>query len=301
MHRVSARSGVHLLHILAIIVKSSYKRLRITRLPQTQQNLSAPDLILSLLDSAPQPQIRAASLVAAGALFGIDSRAIRVAVARLVKNDILATVARGAYSVGRRGHRLHRAVVSWADVESAVEPWNRSWVAVYHAQLKRANKTAVRAQDRALRLKGFAAVDSGLAVRPANLTLPLADVRDGLIELGLDESATLFLIMDSAPSTQFERLWDIQTLENRYADHIRDLARSTRRVPLLDAAAAAKETLMIGRGVTRDIIMDPLLPKEMINVRLRREVIERMKSYDALGKDCWRAFYKSLGVTLGNL
>ena len=256
--------------------------------------LSAPDLILSLLDSAPRPQISAASLVAAGALFGIDSRTIRVAAARLVKNDVLTSAARGVYSVGERGDRLHRAVVSWADVESGIKPWRGEWVAVYQAHLKRANKTAVRARERALRLKGFAAVDAGLAVRPANLRLSLAGVRDGLIDLGLDPSANLFLITQTEPAAGFERLWDTAALEARYAKHLHDLQRSIRRLPSLDTFAAAQETLLVGRGVTRDIVLDPLLPREMIDTDLRGEMIQAMKAYDVLGKRCWRAFYAAL-------
>jgi phenylacetic acid degradation operon negative regulatory protein len=256
--------------------------------------LSAPDLVLSLLDSAPQPQIRAASLIEAGALFGIDSRAIRVAVARLVKNNVLTTVSRGIYGVGGGGDRLHRAVISWADVESSIKPWRGEWLAVYQ-HLKGANKTAVRARDRALRLQGFAAVDSTLAVRPANLRRDLTDTRNVLIEFGLNPGASLFLITNIEPTADFERLWDTHALEARYARHIRDLERSTRRVAKLDVFGAAKETLLVGRGVTRDIVIDPLLPGEMIDAQLRGEVIRQMQIYDVLGKDCWRAFYAALG------
>jgi phenylacetic acid degradation operon negative regulatory protein len=256
--------------------------------------LSAPDLVLSLLDSAPQPQIRATSLVEAGALFGIDSRAIRVAVTRLVKNNVLITVSRGIYGVGDGGDRLHRTVSSWADVESGIKPWRGKWLAAYQ-HMKGANKTAVRARDRALRLQGFAAVDSTLAVRPANLVRDLADTRNVLIEFGLDPGARVAVIANIEPAAHFERLWDTRTLEAQYARHIRNLERSTRRVAKLDVFAAAKETLLVGRGVTRDIVIDPLLPGEMIDAQLRREVIQRMKIYDVLGKDCWRAFYAALG------
>jgi phenylacetic acid degradation operon negative regulatory protein len=256
--------------------------------------LSAPDLILSLLDSAPQPHITAASLIAAGDLFGIDSRAIRVAATRLVKQDVLTTVARGIYGVGGRGHRLHRRVVSWVEVESRIKPWNGDWLAVYQAHLKRANKTAVRARSRALRLQGFAAVDSGLAVRPANLTLPLADIRQALIELGLQPAARLWLIQQTEPAANFEHLWDTGALEARYANHVANLQLSTRHIPKLDTFAAAKQTLALGREVTRDIVMDPLLPQQMINTELRGEMITAMKAYDTLGKDCWRAFYAAL-------
>ena len=259
-----------------------------------QPKLSAPDLILSLLDSAPQPQIKAASLVAAGALFGIDPRAIRVAVTRLVKGDVLATVSRGIYSVGDRGDRLHRAVVSWSDVDSSTKPWKGGWLAVYQAHIKRADKTARRARERALRLQGFAAVDAAFAVRPANLRRCLTEIRAGLIELGLDAAASVFLIEETEPAAGFEALWDAKALEARYANHIRNLQLSTDRVSGLDVYQAAAETLLIGRGVTRDIVMDPLLPPQLVDAELRGEMIKAMRAYDRLGKECWRRFYAAL-------
>lgn len=257
-------------------------------------NLTARDLILSLLDSAPEPQIRAASLIEAGALFDIDPRAIRVAATRLVKDEVLTTSARGVYTVGGRGDRLHRTVTAWANIESTLKPWDGAWVAVYQAHLKRANKTAMRARERALRLKGFAAVDANLALRPANLTLTLTAIREGLIELGLDENASALLIRQTEPELEFASLWDTTALESRYQRHIRELQRSTRRVADLDTFAAAKETLLTGREVTRDIVMDPLLPREMVDTDLRTTMIEQMKGYDVLGKNCWRAFYTAL-------
>jgi len=256
--------------------------------------LSARDLILSLLDSAPEPRIRAASLIEAGALFGIDSRAIRVAVARLVKDRVLTTAARGVYKVGGRGDHLHRTVTSWVNTGSTLKPWDGTWLAVYLGNLKRANRTAVRARERALRLKGFAALDSYLAVRPANLDIPLARIRAGLIELGLGTRANLLLIEQAEPALEFEDLWDTAALESRYLRHIRDLQRSTGRINGLDTFAAAKETLLVGREVTRDIVLDPLLPDEMVDTELRTEMIEQMKIYDVLGKNCWRKFYAAL-------
>lgn len=258
-------------------------------------NLSARQLILALLDSAPTPQIRAASLVAAGELFGMDAGAIRVATARLVRDRILESTGRGEYTVGGGGVGLHRTVLSWAELEQTLKPWTGDWLAVYLGSLKRTNKTQVRARERALQLRGFAALDPGLAVRPANLKASLPELLEDLRLLGLDKSAGLYRVAETVGGPSFATLWDTDDLTARYQRHIDALARSTRGIADLSPRAAARETLLVGRAAIRDILRDPLLPAELVDSRLRRELVTRMKQYDRLGKSCWRAFYAHAG------
>lgn len=258
--------------------------------------LSAPELVLSLADAAPEPRLSAANLVAAGALLDIDSGAMRVAVARLVKKGVLEQSARGEYRLGSRGVELHRRVQSWHRLEDQLAPWGGGWLGVLTGHLGRSDKSGLRARERALRLKGFAAALPGLSVRPANLRTGLADLRAELTELGLDPLALLIGIAEGDPVNPFdpEALWDVAGLERRYADNCRHLAQSTGRITALDTQSAARETLLVGRAVMRDILHDPLLPEGMVDTALRRQMIEAMQTYDRLGKDCWRAFYDSL-------
>ncbi len=260
-------------------------------------NLTARQLILALLDSAPAPQIQAASLIAAGELFGMDPGAIRVATARLVRDRVLESTARGIYTVGGGGADLHRTVLSWADLEATLKPWTGEWLAIYLGSLRRTNKTIVRARERALQLKGFATIDSGLAVRPANLKASLPVLLEDLRQLGLDPSASLHRIAETAGGTGFAALWDTDGLAGRYQRHIDEIARSTRGIEDLAPRAAAKETLLVGRAAIREILRDPLLPAELVDSHLRRELVRRMKRYDRLGKSCWRAFYAEVGKT----
>ena len=258
--------------------------------------LSAPALILSLMDSAPQARLSAAAMVAAGELLGIDSRAIRVAAARLVKKGVLGQRRRGVYQVGSRGDRLHRQVLAWHRVEEQVRAWDDRWVAVFTAHLSRTDKSALRGRERALRLKGFAGVTAGLAVRPANLTLTLTELRGELVELGLDPDAWVVGLDEDDPVHPLEpaRLWDLAGLNERYRADLARLAASTGRVPALDVRAAARETLLVGRDVMHHILVDPLLPDGLVDVALRRRLIAAMAAYDRLGKSCWRNFYRSL-------
>jgi len=259
-----------------------------------QLELSAPDFILALLDSASDAEIRAASLVAAAAAFAIDPRTIRVALARLVQKDVLRTVGRGIYRVGTRGGAMQQAVVSWARAEASLQAWDGNWIVVAQGQGNRPNKTAVRAGERALRIKGFKAAEPGLAVRPANLRATISQIRDTLVKLGLRPDARLMLVTATAGGSDFTNLWSAPQLEAGYRQHLTAMAESTARVAQLDAVAAAKETLLVGRAVTRDIVLDPLLPDALVDAQLRRRMIKAMEKYDRLGKRSWRAFYSTI-------
>jgi phenylacetic acid degradation operon negative regulatory protein len=260
------------------------------------QPLSAPELILSLADSAREPRLEVARLVAAGRLLGIDAGAVRVAAARLVKKGILTQASRGVYRIGGAGHRLHRRVLDWHRVESQVRHWDGRWLAVYSAHLPRSQKSRTRARERALRLRGFAAFKPGLAVRPANLRLSATELRGELMDLGLDDEALLLGLDADDPRRPLDarRLWDLSGLEASYRHNLSCLEKSRSRVPALDVEAAARETLLVGRAVMRDIVTDPLLPETLVDTALRRRMILAMVDDDRLGKAAWRAFYASL-------
>ncbi len=259
-----------------------------------EAELSAPELILSLVDSASQPLLPAARLVAAGALFGIDAGAIRVAAARLVKKGVLLQESRGVYRVGTRGDPLRRRVLAWSRVEDQLRPWDGRWFAVFTGHLRRSDKSLVRARERALRLRGFAELEPGLSVRPANLRVSLAELRADLVAWGLDEGARLLRIDAQDPERPLEpgALWDVAGLEAGYRANLARLEASQARLPHLDVEARARETLLVGRRVMHDILLDPLLPETVVDTALRRRVIDAMKVYDRLGKASWREFHR---------
>jgi phenylacetic acid degradation operon negative regulatory protein len=70
------------------------------------------------------------------------------------------------------------------------------------------------------------------------------------------------------------------------------LRDSTTQLKTMDSENSARETLLVGRAVTRAILLDPLLPEQLINIKLRRQMIVSMQHYDHLGKAIWRNFYQ---------
>lgn len=257
-------------------------------------SLSARDLVLTLIDSAADETLTARYFIAAGALFDFTSGNVRVALARLVNDGSLLQVERGTYRLGSRAGTLHVLVRSWSRVEDSVKPWQGGWLAVHTAHLTRSLKTQMRNRERALGLYGFAESHVGLWVRPDNLLVPLPELFENLTALGLDDVALASTLANLVPTDAFqiESLWDSQQLEARYLQHLTALADSSSKLPSLDSQTAASETLLLGRAITRDILLDPLLPSGMVDTKLRAQMIDAMRDYDRLGKKLWRAFYQ---------
>ncbi|MEM8769250.1 MAG: PaaX family transcriptional regulator C-terminal domain-containing protein, partial [Pseudomonadota bacterium] len=206
----------------------------------------------------------------------------------------LVSAGRGRYGLGSRGGTLHTLVRSWAKAEASLKPWQGGWLTVLVGHLARSNKTRRRGNERALGLFGFAEVRTGLWVRPANLRRTLSALREDLVELGLDPDAICLDADQLAPETAVDAqtLWDTPALATRYRQNVERLAESTERLTTLDEDASARETLLVGRQVTRDILLDPLLPEPLVDVVARRAMIDAMRSYDQLGKAYWRRFFK---------
>ncbi len=164
--------------------------------------------------------------------------------------------------------------------------------------LSRSNKTRRRGNERALGLFGFAEARTGLWLRPANLRRSLEELRADLVELGLDPEAICLNASELVPEATIDAqsLWDTPALEARYRKNVERLEQSTARLATLDEHASARETLLVGRLVTRDILLDPMLPDPLVDVVARRAMIDAMRAYDQLGKSYWRRFFKREGA-----
>ena len=256
--------------------------------------LSARELILTLMDSTSARALSASYLIAAARLFDMDPGSIRVALARLVREGSLTGAGRGRYALGSRAGTLHSLVKNWSRAEASLVDWQGEWLTVLVGHLARSNKAAVRGNERALSLFGFAEMAAGLWVRPANLARTLDQVRADLLELGLVPGSLCAQVRQFAPSERLDprALWETDALAERYRANVENLEESAARIAELDDAAAARETLLIGREVTRAILLDPLLPDALVDASARRQMIEAMRNYDRIGKAYWREFFQ---------
>jgi len=256
--------------------------------------VSARELILTLMDSTSARTLSASYLITAARLFDMDPGSVRVALARLVREGSLTGAGRGRYALGTRAGTLHSLVKNWSRMDASLVDWQGEWLTVLVGHLARSNKSVVRGNERALGLFGFAEMAPGLWVRPANLTRSLDQVRADLLELGLVPGSLCAQIRQFAPSEQLDpaELWQTDALARSYHRNMKRLSESTARLGSLDDAAAARETLLVGRDVTRAILLDPLLPDALVDAEARRRMIAAMRDYDKIGKAYWREFFQ---------
>jgi phenylacetic acid degradation operon negative regulatory protein len=163
---------------------------------------------------------------------------------------------------------------------------------VHTSHLGRADKTALRARERAFRLYGFAEFVSGLWCRPDNLAQAPELTRHALIAMGLEPAAVMMQV-EALPGVESEdlyTLWPREQLEAGYREYIAAMAASGKRVLEMNNDDAARETFLVGEAVIRRINADPLLPQQMVDTRSRRKLIEQMIGYNELGRAVWGEF-----------
>jgi len=228
----------------------------------------------------------------AGLLFEIEPMTMRVAVTRLLNQDMLQSHARGVYRPGEKSMALTNQLRSWQCVRSKTKIWEGGWLAIYTHHLGRTDRKKLRRQDRALNLNGYATVYSGLTVRPDNLIESLDQHRQDLLGLGLDKQAVVTQICKTAlPEEQdWTALWPSHKLDQSYIDAINTMQKSLLKIKNMSLSEAARETLLVGESVIRVINFDPLLPTQVRENSLFEEMFDQMLDYNQYGIECWSEY-----------
>ncbi|MES2073940.1 MAG: PaaX family transcriptional regulator [Pseudomonadota bacterium] len=253
---------------------------------------SSSDIVLDLLFAHTDHQLSAQALCKAGELFGISRQSMRVALSRLLQQDKIGNTGRGNYQLNPGGNTLFRDVDDWLHKENRARVWKGQWLGIHVDAIARADKTAWRRHDKAIALRGFKPLRKFLYVRPDNLKGELAHTRAELAALGLIDSAILFEIAVLAPQEdlQARSLWDAEQLRLLYRALLDLLERSGKALPKMTDGQAARESLLVGREVIRQIILDPLLPTQLMPSQERHALIAAMRRYQVDARRRWMAF-----------
>ena len=259
---------------------------------------TAKSLILDLLSTMGGAAIPVRALVCAGELFGVGENGIRVELARLGARGIVERDERGRYRVTEQAAVVQSHVRAWSRVEERTTAWNGGWIGVHTGALKRSDRRAARRRRRGFDFLGFRELDPGLWIRPDNLRGGVAEVRRQLEALGLDAAAIVFALgaLDDATEARARRLWDVTRLRASYRAMRVALAASERRLPRLATERAMVETFTLGGRAIRELVLDPLLPEPIVPAAERRALVEAMRRYDRVGRDCWRPFMRTHGA-----
>lgn len=255
---------------------------------------TARRLILNLLSVSEDGRLSASEAVKACALFGIASNNARVALARLSASGLIEAAERGSYQLGVNGQALAADIAGWREAEARIRPWDGGWVAAFTGSLPRADRVALRARDRALALLGMRELDSGLFIRPDNLTGGVAAARERLLALGLGDAAPVLLArdFDQAREKQARQLWDAALLTQRYRDSRKKLKAWAARASKLPVEQAARESFLLGDEAIHQLVFDPMLPEPLSQVDERQTFTDAVLQFDRDGHAIWRAFLK---------
>lgn len=247
-------------------------------------------LILNLLLAAEGEALSSADAVNACALFGVRENSVRVALVRLAATGMIEAAGRGSYQLGPQAAGMAGDIASWRGGEKRVRTWKGDWIAVHLGGLRRSDRVAQRARDRALALLGLRELESGLYVRPDNLAGGIADVRERLYKLGLDAHAPVFIAQqfDAAREQHARNLWDGKALSKTYRETRRKLENWLARADQLDPDVAARESYLVGHDAIRQLVFDPLLPEPLVDVDERRAFADAVLKFDRAGHAIWQ-------------
>lgn len=259
--------------------------------------LAPKSLLLNLLSTLRGRAMPVRALVVAANAFGIAEETLRVALARLLANGLVQRDERGLYRLAEKTRPIQSQVESWTDIEQRVIAWSGGWVVAHTAGVPRSERKAARRRGRAFKFLGFRELDPGLWLRPDNLRGGVGASRQRLRELGLEVSVPVFRATDMENAEERAGdLWEIDALRESYRSMRRDLQRSASRLPKLTRERAMVESFVLGGAAIRQMVFDPLLPEPLVPVAERRALVEELKGYDKLGRQCWRDFMKEHGA-----
>ena len=250
---------------------------------------SARSLSLDLLSTVPRGSVPVRALVRAAGLFGLGANPLRVALARLRSRGLVESDGRGRYRLAARAQAVQRQVRSWRRLDELTRSWSGGWLAVHTGPLGRSDRPALLRRERALGFLGFRELEPGLAVRPDNLAESTNDLRERLFGLGLERSALVCALgsLDAEREQRARALWQADALRDGYCAMSFRLRRSGQDLATLPRERAMTESFLLGGEAIRLLVYDPLLPDELVPGDERRELLERMRSYDRLGREAW--------------
>ncbi len=272
-----------ILHMKSNIVKNSNTSWPTPRL-----------LLLRLLTAADEETLTAAEAVRAGALFDMTENSVRVTMARLTQAGLVEAVDAAIYRLGAEGQKLGADVAAWSTADQRVTEWDNSWIAVTTGGLPRSDRKVLRARARALSLLGFRELDTGLYLRPNNLSGGVETVRARLLDLGLGEEAAVFKAsaFDGVRQDKALSLWSDMQLEAGYKEISQRLHDWSAAKDTLPRDTALREVYMLGDAGIRSVIFDPLLPAPLVNERARQQFFDTVRHFDSEGRRLWYAFFK---------
>lgn len=257
---------------------------------------SPRSLILDLLSTLRRGSMPVGALVAAGELFGLADGTVRVALARLVSAGRVERDTRGRYRLGAQAAPIQRAVVSWRHLDRLTVDWDGGWWAVHTPRPPARGER--RRHDQALRLLGFRELSPALHVRPANLAGGCDATRHHLVSIGLAGGSLVFRMdeLDAGSEARARDLWDVAALQDGYRRSLASIRESAQELATLPVEQAMTRSFLVGGRMIQQLVLDPLLPHEILDPADRNALVQAMREYDIQGRRLWADFLARFDV-----
>jgi phenylacetic acid degradation operon negative regulatory protein len=259
------------------------------------RHLTARELVIDFLSNRYPREMSAQEITLVGIALGFSEQSLRMALTRLVEQSVAANTGRGRYRLSPSGEAMRDEVRKWRHLGDLAKPWAGAWIGVFDAAIPRSDRAALRRHERAMRLRGFRELQSGLWVRPANLRDSVAELREHLRALGLHPGALVVGLdeLDDDTRAKATGLWDTAAMLATYRALAAELVASKGKLERLALDTAAAESMVLGRDVIRHINLDPVLPEELMPQRALTNLIRGMTEYDQNARQIWRRFMRA--------
>ncbi len=259
------------------------------------RHLTARELVIDFLSNRYPREMSVQEITGVGIALGFSEQSLRMALTRLVEQSVAANTGRGRYRLSPSGEAMRDEVRKWRHLDDVAKPWSGAWIGVFDAAIPRSDRAALRRHERAMRLRGFRELQSGLWIRPANLRDSVAELREHLRALGLHPSALVVGLhdLDDDARARATTLWDKVEMLATYRALAEELLASKSKLERLPLNTAAAESMVLGRDVIRHINLDPVLPEELMPQQALSNLIRVMSDYDQNARQIWRRFMRA--------
>jgi phenylacetic acid degradation operon negative regulatory protein len=259
------------------------------------RHLTARELVIDFLSNRYPREMSVQEITGVGIALGFTEQSLRMALTRLVEQSVAASTGRGRYRLSPSGEAMRDEVRKWRHLDDLARPWSGAWIGVFEASVPRSDRAALRRHERAMRLRGFRELQSGLWIRPANLRDSVAELREHLRALGLHPTALVVGVqdLDDEARAKATSLWDSAVMIATYRALADELLASKSKLERLPLDKAAAESMVLGRDVIRHINLDPVLPEELMPQRALTNLIRVMSDYDQNARQIWRRFMRA--------
>jgi phenylacetic acid degradation operon negative regulatory protein len=259
------------------------------------RHLTARELVIDFLSNRYPREMSVQEITGVGIALGFTEQSLRMALTRLVEQSVAANIGRGRYRLSPSGEAMRDEVRKWRHLDDLAKAWSGAWIGVFDASVPRSDRAALRRHERAMRLRGFRELQSGLWIRPANLRDSVAELREHLRALGLHPAAMVVGLqdLDDDARAKATSLWDTDAMLGAYRALADELLASKSKLERLPLDTAAAESMVLGRDVIRHINLDPVLPEELMPQRALINLIRVMSDYDQNARQIWRRFMRA--------